>query len=298
MKKQFIIVLLVFIAVVGITASVYLINKANNDSVYITGCEYIQNEEYDLAYNTLKNIEDYKDVSEILVELEYTLGVIAFEEGDLDKALKYFENYSGSNDTSSYINEIYYKKLVSSIECKDTENAEKYAAFITGYKDVEYQKQLIIYEKYMQCLNDNDIEGANAQKTLLTEENLIKKCDLVYQYCNHGYSIINDLRNKVSAEGSQLTIKDIRCYQYSYNNNVEVPVYMIYTDYVDTSGNQYPRYYAYLDHSYYGFCNTIAKDEIDMKDEAQLYTFLKIEPYWNDINTLELSVGYMSALCQ
>lgn len=305
MRKKILIpgLIIVVFAIVAFTA--FLINKSNKDAVYILGCEYIQNGDYEAAYEAFTTIENYKDVPELLNEIQYQLGVAAFEADDMEAALKYFDEITEHNSvefeaSKEYYLEIYYKALLASIESRDLDKAEDYVrqilSEVSEYKDVAYQSQVIIYERYMNALDENDIEKAINLKADITEEALKQKADRVYEYCEHGYKIVQDLYDRAAAEGAKIVIKEIRCYQYSYNNNVEVPVYMFYTDYTDSAGNSGPRYVAYLDNTYYGFCNTIVRSELDMQDEAQLYAFLKIGPYWDGESTLKLSTGLMVAL--
>lgn len=296
MRKKILIILSIVIvaAIIGFTAN--MINTSNKDSLYIAACEYIQNENYEEALKCLSEINNYKDVNELLEEVNYKLGVKSFNDNDIDSAWDYFNSILSYKDSSDYITEITYIRLLNAIENRELDTADKYALEIKDYKDVNYQQQRILFERYMLALDNNDMDSANAISNTISNESLKQKAARVLEYSKHGYSILQALKTMVSAENASVKVKEVRCYQYSYNNNVEVPVYMFYTEYTGSDGNVIDRYYAYMDSSYYGYCDTIVRSEIDMTNETQLYAFLKIEPYWDEETTLPLSIGLMDAL--
>lgn len=294
-KKILIIIVLILVAAV-LSATVYIVNKSNKDSLYIAGCEFVQVQSYEEALECFEKIENYKDTNDLLKLVKYNLALNAFNAGDLNLADEYFNEILGYNDSSEYVKEITYQRLLKAIDNKELEKADELALKIVGYKDVEYQQQRILFDRYMLFLDANDLTSAEAVGNTITNETLKQKAARVLEYSRHGYGILNQLRSMVAGENASVNVKEIRCYQYSYNNNVEVPIYMIYTEYTGSDGNVSDRYYAFLDSSYYGYCDTIVRSEIDMKNETQLYTFLKIEPYWDEDTTLNLSIGLMEAL--
>lgn len=296
MRKKILIIISVVIVVAIVAFTAIMINTSNKDSLYIAGCEYIQNENYEEALKCFEQIDNYKDVNILLEEVKYNLGKKAFESDDIDSAWDYFNSILSYKDSADYITEITYLRLLNAIEERNLDEADKYALEIKDYKDVDYQQQRILFERYMVALDNNDMDSAEAISNTITNESLKKRAARVLEYSKHGYSILQSLKAKVSEESASLFVKEIRCYQYSYNNNVEVPVYMFYTEYTDSAGNIIDRYYAYMDSSYYGYCDTIVRSEIDMTNETQLYAFLKIEPYWDEETTLTLSIGLMEAL--
>lgn len=296
MRKKIIIIVSIIIvaAIIGVTAK--LIDTSNKDSLYIAACEYIQAGDYENAYKCFDEIKNYKDTNELLEEVKYQLGKKSFEAGDIDTAWDYFNAVLKYKDSADYIKEITYLRLLDAIGNKELDKADKYALELTGYKDVEYQQQRILFERYMLALDVNDMTSAEAISNTISNESLKQRAARVLEYSKHGYTILEDLKERAASENAEINVKEIRCYQYSYNNNVEVPVYMFYTEYKDSAGNISNRYYAYMDSSYYGFCDTIIRSEIDMTNETQLYTFLKIEPYWDEDTTLILSIGLMEIL--
>lgn len=296
MRKKIIIILLTVIAIVAVLFVFNRISTTNKDALYISGCEHIQNNEFELALECFEGISEYKDAEDLLKEVRYQLGIQEYNSENLDSSWEYFSLITGYKDTDNFLKEITYKRLLNAIETKELDDADAYANEIPDFRDVAYQKERILFERYMLALDLNNIEQANEIVNSITNESLRQRAERTLEYSRHGYSILSDLKNRVSAESSSIIVKEIRCYQYSYNNSVAVPVYMFYTEYTDTASNVYPRYYAYMDKSYYGFCDTIIRSEIDMKNETQLYTFLKIEPYWDEETTLTLSVGLMEAL--
>lgn len=126
-KKEKLVMILILIAfAVGILIVFFIIKEQptsgnmnseinKEEKSYELAKEYISKNEYINALNELKNIQEYKDSSDLIDEVYYMLGQESYNKGDITNAIAYFnkaENYKDSQDYISKCNTI--KKLIGS----------------------------------------------------------------------------------------------------------------------------------------------------------------------------------------
>ena len=284
-------ILLVFVSVFATK----IISRSQKDNTYIQACEDIKNGDFKAAHEALTGLDGYKDSNELLKETKYKLGLETFNEKDYDSSYDYFIELGDYKDSKNYVKEITYLRMLSAIDENKLDEAYALASEIADYKDVSYQKQVIMYERFMNALNAYDVNAYKAYAGALNDPGLQTKAERVLEFTHHGFPIINEIRNDAEAEGAVVEFKEVRCYQFSYNNNVEVPVYMFYTVYTDKDGVASDRYMVYLDNIYYGYCDTVDKTKLNMKDGQQLYAFTYLDR-WDDDSTYKLSIEAMKIL--
>ena len=297
MKKRIIFIIIVLLIVGAAAAVIYTTAaRSNKNNLYIQGCEYIESGDYKSAEACFSQLKGYLDSDELYTESHYQYAVELMEQNELETALSMFQEIPEYRESAAHIDSIFYSLLIAAIDAHEMEKASEYAEQIPEYQDVEYKKQYISYLNYLDLLNQGDAAKAEEIKNTISDTGLKTKAERIYEFSTHGAPILTDLKGIFETEGAVIDINEVRCYQYAYNNDVEVPVYLVSTEYTDASGNKMPRYIVYMDMTYYGFCDTIVRAELNMQDEQQLYTFLKIGNYWDAESTYILSTGLMKAL--
>lgn len=295
MKRKYFLIIVLVVAAAAVAVILYSAEKGRKNNLYVQGCAYIESEDYEKAADCFSQLKGYMDAEDLYRESRYRYAVESMEE-DPKGALAVFEEIGEYQDSETYQNQLLYSLMKTAIDTHALDEAEDYAKRIPEYQDVPYQRQYILYLRYLDALDQNDTAGADEIKAGMTEESLRTKAERIYEFSTHGAPILAELKGRFEIDGAAIDIKEVRCYQYAYNNDVQVPVYLVLTEYTDPAGNKVPRYVSYMDMTYYGFCDTITRTELNMQDEQQLYAFLKTGPYWDQESTYHLSTGLMKAL--
>ena len=180
-------VLIIFIIILFICMTNFNNNTKNNSTIqeksqdeliYEEAQTYISQEDYYKALEKLKNIQEYKDSSKIMLEMKYLLGVKEYKQGNIYASLTYFNeipNYKNSNDYIEKCNIV--EKLIGSYL-----NENKYIMinydniiYITmnnGYTD-EFEYEIAFDEKEININNEETKISFNKDYSSLKYKNKI-----------------------------------------------------------------------------------------------------------------------------
>ncbi len=284
------------VAAAGTGVMLHTISDNKKNVVYLEGLEAYEAGDYEAAKKAFESVGNYEDTKSILKEIQYQEALLAIEAGDdasAEKTLLTMEDYK---EAKNYLYLITYHKIKACMEAKDYDQAEKYADEIMGYEDVAQLKQDIIYQKAMVQVDNAQFEKARELLTKISDAARVEGAVKSIQETQYAVPCLQDLYSRYTENVKITDVLEARYRDVAYNTGMSMPLIMIrYTVQADT-GETEELYAAYDNYTYYGACHTLDRNAVDMKNQAEMAGFLKIQPAWDAPDTVRLSAPAMKIL--
>lgn len=300
-KKILIIVCGAVVAAAIISAASVAISENTKNQSYLEGMEAYQNGDYEAARESFEKIGKYQDAEEILKEIDYQEAILAIEAGDdaaAEEVLLQMEDYK---DAESYLYQITYRKVKAAMEAGDYDLAEKYADEITGYEDIAELKEEIRYHQAVALIDQAKFDDAQKLLEEISDETYVRTAQNMITYTQYAVPAMQDLYSRYPDPASaQITaVLEARLrFSETYGSSLQVPVIMIHYQVTNADGAVEDIYAGYSNYVYYGACHTLDKNALDMSNQTEMLGYLKIDPNWNESDTIILSAPALQALAK
>lgn len=290
--------------ILGVTAALavvaalamYFLDQNDKNLTYLAGMEAYEKGDYAAAREAFESIDNYENAAEILKEVDYQDALVAIEQGDDKRAETLLLPIEGYKDVQSLLYGITYRKVKTCMAEEDYKQAEIYAKEIAGYEDISQLMQEIVYHQAIDKVDAMDFDGAKELLNTMTDETLAQKGMDRISYSKYCVPCVQDLYSRYT-EGIQISeIVGGRYCEVTYNSGNSFPVIMIQYNVVTENGDVVEQYAAYNNYEFFGTCHTIDINSLDMTNQREMATFLKIEPNWNSELAIELSGPAMQTL--
>lgn len=301
-KKKILIIIcgVVIAAAIISTASVAISDNAKNQS-YLKGLEAYNSGDYTAAREAFEKIGNYQDSKEILKEIDYQEAILAIEQGDDEAAEKVLLKMEDYKDAKSYLYLITYHKVKAAMEAGDYDLAEKYANEITGYEDIAQLKEEIKYHQAVALIDQTKFDDALKLLEQISDETYVRTAQNMITYTQYAVPAMQDLYSRypdpAAAQITAVLEARLRISQ-TYGSSLQVPVIMIHYQVTNADGAVEEIYAAYSNYSYYGACHTLDKNALDMSNQTEMLGYLKIDPNWNEADTIILSAPALQTLAK
>ena len=216
MRRKKLVFICIFVLLIGLGCMGYVLYARNNK--YCKAKDLLENGKYQEAYNTFKDINDYKDVD---VLMQATKSIL---ENDFDSAIDLLKGDQKYNELVKYItidkNETYYNMANKCVENKDYITARDYYNQIIDYKDSKERlseiDDLATYYEAIEYEKTSMVEALNLLKTLPEDMFDVKdKIERLESYCActniygkiGGYQVTGIKIEDFYIEGNQIMMK-------------------------------------------------------------------------------------------
>ena len=134
-RKKIIIASLILLAITGsVLYYLFIYTPANK---YKNANELLENRNYKEAIQIFKELDDYKDSKELLLDSYYKQGISYLDNKNYGDALRSFENIAGYKDTDNLIKEVKYQNAIEMLDKELVNDSYKLLSEIPEYKDAQ-----------------------------------------------------------------------------------------------------------------------------------------------------------------